>query len=258
MSGVDTINIIEAENLTFGYGAEPVLENVGFSVRAGEFVALIGANGSGKSTLLTLLLGEQTPGQGVIRLFGQDSRQFKDWAKIGYVAQNGIAKGAGFPATCEEIVKASLYSQIGFMRFAKKTHAEKARAALKLVDMEAYADRLIGNLSGGQQQRVMIARVLAGQPEIMLLDEPTTGIDAASVQSLYKLLSRLNRETGLTVVMVTHDIARASGYAGRTLCLEDGSLVELKREQIIDELSHRHKHPEKGCVCGENTQEARG
>ncbi len=257
MSGGNMTKVIEAENLSFGYGGEPVFEQVGFTVYAGDYVAVIGANGTGKSTLLALLLGEQTPAQGSIRLFGEDIGHFKDWAKIGYVAQNGTLRGAGFPATCEEIVKANLYAQIGLMRFAKKEHADKARRALALVGMEAFADRLIGNLSGGQQQRVMIARVLAGEPEIMLLDEPTTGIDAGSVQALYELLSRLNRETGITIVMVTHDIARASEYVGRTLCLEEGSIVELAREQLRDELSHKHKHPEKGCACGDNDGEGR-
>lgn len=238
-------DVIEAENLSFGYGAELVLEKIGFSVSAGDFAAVIGANGTGKSTLMRLLLGELEPSGGTIRLFGQDVRKFKDWPKIGYVPQNGLASRADFPATAEEIVKANLFSQIGLLRFPKKIHREKVRQALELVDMGPYARRMIGRLSGGQQQRVMLARVLVNRPEIMLLDEPTTGVDAGTVQSLYELLSYLNREFGLTIVMVTHDIGRAEQYVSRTLCLEEGSMVELDKTQIKEELSHKHKHPAK-------------
>jgi ABC-type Mn/Zn transport systems, ATPase component len=114
------------------------------------------------------------------------------------------------------------------------------------VDMASYARRLIGELSGGQQQRVMLARVLVNDPEIMLLDEPTTGVDAQTAQSLYELLARLNRETGLTIMMATHDIGRAVNYVSRILCLEEGSLVELGKAQVHEELLHKHKHPARG------------
>lgn len=236
-------SVIEVNNLSFSYGNGPIFSKIGFSVYRGDFAALIGANGAGKSTLLRLLLGELPLQAGSIRLFGQDIQTFRDWPKIGYVPQNGFSANADFPATAEEIVQANLFSQIGLLHFPKKEHREKTRRALERVGMGAYAKRLIGNLSGGQRQRVMLARVLVSGPELMVLDEPTTGVDARAVQSLYELLSRLNRESGLTIVMVTHDIGRASGYVSRTLCLEEGSLVELRREQLRDELMHRHKHP---------------
>ncbi|MEA4891197.1 MAG: ABC transporter ATP-binding protein [Peptococcaceae bacterium] len=236
-------NAIEAENLSFGYGSEPIFSKIGFSVYKGDFVAFIGSNGAGKSTLLRLILGELSPSSGSIRLFGQDIRQFRDWPKIGYLPQNGLQSSADFPATVEEIVKANLFSQIGLLRFPKKEHREKTRQALELVGMADYSRRMIGELSGGQQQRVMLARVLVNDPEIMLLDEPTTGVDAQSVEALYQLLWRLNRETGLTIFMVTHDIGRAESYVSRVLCLEEGSLVELAKTQVEEELAHKHTHP---------------
>jgi zinc transport system ATP-binding protein len=98
-------------------------------------------------------------------------------------------------------------------------------------------------LSGGQQQRVMLARVLAGQPEALLLDEPTSGVDSTTVDALYQLLARLNRERGMTIVMVTHDVSRASVLASRVMCLEEGSLVDLPPRQVEEELRHKHKHP---------------
>ena len=236
-------NVIEVDNLGFSYGNEPIFTNIGFSVHNGDFAAVIGSNGSGKSTLLRLILGELAPSSGNIRLFDQDIRRFRDWPKIGYVPQNSLQSWANFPATAEEIVKANLFSQIGLLRFPKKEHRDKTRRALELTGMEAYSKRLIGELSGGQQQRVMLARVLVNDPEIMLLDEPTTGVDSKTVDSLYELLSRLNRESGLTIVMVTHDIGRAENYVSRVLCLEEGSLVELGKAQVQEELSHKHKHP---------------
>lgn len=236
-------NIIEIDDLGFSYGNEPVFSKIGFSVYKGDFAAIIGANGAGKSTLLRLILGELVPNAGSVRLFGQDSRRFRDWPKIGYVPQAGQHANANFPATAEEIVRANLFSQIGLLRFPGKEHRDKVQRALELVGMEGYAKRMIGELSGGQQQRIMLARVLAGEPEIMILDEPTTGVDAQTVQSLYELLLRLNQEKGLTIVMVTHDIGRAAKYVSRILCLEEGSLVELGKTQIEEELLHKHKHP---------------
>lgn len=236
-------NVIEVDNISFSWGSEPIFSKIGFTVYKGDYVAIIGANGTGKSTLLHLLLGELSSTAGNIRILDQNIRHFKDWPKIGYIQQNGFSNFANFPATAEEIVKANLFSQIGLLRFPKKEHSEKTQRALELVGMAAYSKRLIGNLSGGQQQRVMLARVLVNDPEIMLLDEPTTGVDAQTVQSLYELLSHLNQETGLTILMVTHDISRAADYVSRILCLEEGSLVELDKAQINEELSHKHKHP---------------
>ncbi|MDP4108925.1 MAG: metal ABC transporter ATP-binding protein [Bacillota bacterium] len=239
--------VIKAQDISFSYGGEPILYNIGFSVNKGDFIAVTGANGSGKSTLMKLMLGEIQLQRGNIWLFGTEIRNFKHWPKIGYVPQNGTARAGGFPATALEIVRLNLYSNCGLMRFPTKALYKNADEALKLVGMQDYSKRLIGDMSGGQQQRVMIARVLAGEPELMLLDEPTTGIDAESAQSLYMLLSKLNRERKLTIIMITHDIARAADYVNRTLCLEEGSIVELMREQILTEQYHRHKHPQRSA-----------
>jgi len=244
--------LIEVKNLCFGYGSERILNKINFSVRQGDFTAIIGSNGTGKSTLLKLLLGELTPEEGSISLLGEDIKSLNKWYKIGYVPQNSVSNGGGFPATALEIVKANLYSQIGFMNFPKKEHTQKAIYALQLVGMENYAKSLIGNLSGGQRQRVMLARVLVNEPEIMLLDEPTTGVDVKSAEVLYELLSKLNNEKLLTIVMVTHDVARASLYVSRTLCLENGTMIELKPDQLNEELIHKHKHPEIGSNEEEN------
>ena len=237
--------VVRVENLSFTYGNEPVFENINFSISAGDFAAIIGSNGSGKSTLVKLLLGLLKPSGGSINILGERTGKFKRWHEISYIPQNATALVSNFPATVEEITKTNLYSQVGFMRLPKKKHLEKVNHALKLVGMEEYAKRLVSDLSGGQQQRVMIARALAGQPKVMILDEPTTGIDRKSSESLYQLLSQLNCKNDLTVIMVTHDVAKVSNYANRIFCLEEGSIVELGSKQVEDELMHRHKHPDK-------------
>lgn len=237
------MKIIEVNNISFGYSNTAIFSEVNFTINKGDFVAIIGANGSGKSTLLKLILGELVPSTGQIRLFNEDVRHFKEWSKIGYVPQKGLSSHTSFPATAEEIVMANLFSQIGLLRFPKKEHRNKAYAALKQVGMQKYAKELIGNLSGGQLQRVMLARVMVNEPDIMILDEPTTGLDAETIKSLYQWLYKVNKETGLTILMVTHDIANVHHYVSKTLCLEEGSLVELAKEQIRQELSHKHKHP---------------
>jgi zinc transport system ATP-binding protein len=237
------VNAIETHNLSFRYGDEPIFSQIGFSLYKGDFAGVIGANGAGKSTLLRLFLGELDPTEGSIRLFDSDIRRFGAWHRIGYLAQSGLACGADFPATAEEIVTANLFSKIGFLRFTKKSHKEKAREALARVGMADCAGRMFGTLSGGQRQRVLLARVLVNEPELLLLDEPTNGVDAETVDSLLALLARLNRESDLTIAMVTHDIARALEYVSRIFCLEDGSMVELDKAQLLEELSHKHKHP---------------
>lgn len=239
--------VIEVRDLSFRYGSEAVLNEVSFSVTPGDFIAVIGSNGAGKSTLLRLLLGELEPAGGDILLFGEPVSGFCGWPKIGYVPQNPAAAVGGFPATVEEIVIAGLYAKIGPLRPVRKVHRQQAREALGLVGMSGCSGRMIFELSGGQLQRVMVARVLAAGCRVMLLDEPTTGVDAASSDALYELLARLNKQ-GMTILMVTHDVAKAAGYVGRALCLEEGSLVELEREQLVHELSHRHKHPGKNAV----------
>ena len=235
-------NSITAEHICFGYKSDELLHDIHFSVKKGECVAVIGANGAGKSTLIKLLLGELCPRRGSIRLFGQPVGSFRDWQRIGYVPQNGAAMVSGFPATVREVVAANFYQ--GPLRFAS-TRA-RVNEALRAAGMEEHEKQLIGTLSGGQLQRALIARALVASPELLLLDEPVTGIDARAADSLYELLAKL-RGQGIAVLMVTHDIDRAVPYIDRALCLEHGSLVELTRAQLDSELHHRHKHPRDGC-----------
>jgi zinc transport system ATP-binding protein len=234
--------VVEFRRVHFSYDGRRLLREVSFSVRAGDFGALLGANGSGKSTLLQLLTGELAPQQGAVTLFGEDSRRFTSWPRIGYVAQNSASAAAHFPATAEELVQSALYARRRAERSRKALRAAAERA-LALVGLESAARMPLRRLSGGQQQRVMLARALAGEPRLMLLDEPTSGLDRESVDGLYQLLRRLRQEAELTLLLVTHDLAGAATLANRIFCLEDASLVELTAEQVLHELQHRRRHP---------------
>ncbi|MCR4435231.1 MAG: metal ABC transporter ATP-binding protein [Clostridiales bacterium] len=218
--------IVEVDNLSFGYDGRLVLKNISFSVEKGDFLGIIGANGSGKSTLVKLMLKILTPLGGSIRLLGEDINSFKKWDKLGYISQKASSFNGSFPATVEEVVQANLFPKIGLFKLPKRHHKEMVYQALEKVGMQDYGKRLIGNLSGGQQQRVFIARVLVSEPEILFLDEPTVGIDAKSEEAVYCLLARLNRELGLTVVMVTHDIGAITVHANRLICLGENGLFE--------------------------------
>lgn len=242
--------LMEASNVGFQYAREPLFSDVSFRIGRGDFVALTGPNGAGKSTLIKLLLGELTPQKGEISLFGQSVRQFRGWTQIGYLPQNGTAVGANFPATAAEIVQANLFSQIGLMRPVKKEHRQKVKTGLEQVGMAGYANQLFFEMSGGQQQRVLLARMLVAEPAVMILDEPTTGIDAKGIKDLMDLLAALNTQKAVTIVMITHDLMRASVYAGRTFCLEEGSLIELTKNQIHQELAHRHHHDKHPSQAG--------
>ncbi len=239
--------IIEVHNLTFSYGGDPVLEGVNLTIRQNDCVGLIGANGAGKSTLLRLLLGELTPQAGCVRIMGEDIRHFQHWQKIGYVPQNSISLGGNFPATATEVIMANLTGRIGWRRFPRKEHYEKVAQALEMVRMQDHAKQIVGTLSGGQRQRIMLARELVNDPEILLLDEPASGIDDRSTHKFYQLLETLNREKNITVLMITHDLREAAEHFGRVLCLEEGSVMELDPEQLASELEHRHKHPCRHC-----------
>jgi zinc transport system ATP-binding protein len=238
---------VDVNGLSFGYGDQPIFTKIGFSIYKGDFTAIIGANGSGKSTLFRLILGELVPSAGHIRLFDGKSRTARGRPLVAYLPQSGFQANRDFPATVEEIVLVNLYSRIGFLRFPGREHRERVQEVLRQTGMTEYAKRRIGDLSGGQRQRAMLAGVLAGGPELLLLDEPTSSADTQAVQSLFDLLSRLNRDLDITILMITHDIFNAVEYASRILCLERGSLVELDKSEIYEELSHRHAHPPSGC-----------
>ncbi|MBP3886125.1 MAG: metal ABC transporter ATP-binding protein [Cellulosilyticum sp.] len=218
--------VLTLKDISFSYEDRNVLENVNLQVNKGDFVGIMGVNGAGKSTLLKLILGLLSPKQGEIEILGQPMKQFKNWQRVGYLSQQVLKKHQQFPATCEEIVRANLFSQIGFLRFPTRKHNEKVKAALEAVGMAGYEKKLIYELSGGQQQRIMLAHVLVSEPELIILDEPTTGIDQEAITTFFELLKKLNEEKKMTIIMVTHEMQKSLKYINRQIYLQERKIVE--------------------------------
>lgn len=218
-------NIVDIENLTFGYKENDILlDNVNLSVNKGDYIGIIGPNGSAKSTLLKLILGFLKPIKGKISIFDKGANEFKDWHRIGYVSQKSNAFNSKFPITVEEVIKMQIYAQTPIFKRNKKKIDKKVQEVLDEVGMFNYSKRLIGNLSGGQQQRVFIARSLVNNPELILMDEPTVGIDAESQQAFYDTLNKLNKDKNISIIMITHDIGPICEHASKIVCIEDKKL----------------------------------
>lgn len=211
------MSAITLNNINFGYNLDMVLSNVSFAVAKGEFVVVVGPNGAGKSTLLKIMAGLIEPVTGQVLINNQKVNVAARQGIIGYVPQYYAQNTAAFPATVEEIVALGLANKPGAVNSKGARHI--VSHMLELVDAEKLRDRRIGELSGGQQQRVMVARALAGNPLLLLLDEPTSGIDCAASERIHELLNQLNATLGITIVMVSHDIENATRYAGKVACI---------------------------------------
>lgn len=259
MIGVETQLALSIDNVSFQYESQQVLEDVTLHIKKGSFLGLVGPNGSGKSTLIKCILGLLKPQKGSIRLFGEKIDTFKQWERIGFVSQKANSFNSGFPATVYEVVSMGLYGKKGLFRFLSKKDKEKVEKVLADVGMSDYLRKNIGELSGGQQQRVFIARALVSEPELLILDEPTVGIDAASVKSFYQLLAHLNREQQLTLLLVTHDIGAMSDYVSDVACLNKtlhfhGNTVEFNENHQLASFYGRdvqlltHQHSDGGEV----------
>jgi zinc transport system ATP-binding protein len=209
---------VEIDDVAFSHGEVRVLEGINLTVEPGDFLGIIGPNGSGKTTLLRIMLGLAVPERGRVRLFGHPLSTFRQWGRLGYVPQRAILD-PGLPATVHEVVATGLIPLLGL--FGRVGAAERARIAevLGQVGMAAYAERRIGALSTGQQQRVLIARALVSNPELLILDEPTGGVDPEAQTSFYALLQHLNREREVTLILVSHDIGVIAKEVTKLACL---------------------------------------
>lgn len=235
--------VVELKNIWFSYDQGPVLEDVSLSVTKGSFLGIVGPNGSGKTTLLRIILGLLTPQRGRVILFGIDQTQFRDWSRIGYVPQKAPSLNS-FPATVREIVLTGRTPIRGFFRFYNRDDTRSVAEALELVGLTSLAHRPITKLSGGQQQRVLLARALAGKPELLILDEPTEGVDSAAQKQFYALLQRLRHEFNLTIIMVSHDIGVVTEQVSHLACLNRRLFFHgPPKEFNLDKLSDVYGHP---------------
>jgi zinc transport system ATP-binding protein len=213
--------VLEAAGISFAYSGEVVLAGVDLSVAPGEFVALVGPNGSGKSTLLRCLLGLLRPDAGTIRLFGTAPEDLSERWRLGYVPQRTGAPRE-LPATVEEVVSAGRLARTGWRRRLgpeDRAEIEHAMESVALLDMRG---KRVSELSGGQQQRAFIAKALAGQPELLVLDEPVAGVDAESQRRFRESLTHLVREHAAAVLLVSHELGAVADDLDRVVVVRQG------------------------------------
>lgn len=202
--------VIKLENVTYRYNSDLVLEDISFKADEADLLGIIGPNGAGKTTLFSLILGLLEGYQGKITVFGEDIRNNrKVLKKIGYIPQKNIID-QGFPATVEEIVSLGV--------FERKTK-DKIISAIKTVGLLEQKHKRIGELSGGQQQRILIAKALVNEPQLLILDEPTTGIDLETQNKFYALLRKLNSENKITIILASHDLDAINKLANKIACV---------------------------------------
>lgn len=211
------MNVIDVADVSFGYTDVPVVEDVTLAVESGEFLGLVGPNGSGKSTLLALMLGLRRPDTGIVELFGEPAHDFSHSERIGYVAQDATDVKADMPITVREVVAMGRYPRAGFGTLSDDDRGI-VNDAMERTEIADLTERRLVQLSGGQRQRVFIARALAAEADLLVLDEPTVGVDADSRERFYDLLHELN-ERGMTIVLIEHDIGVVTEHASQIACM---------------------------------------
>lgn len=246
--------IFDVKNLYFIVDDQEILSNVSFEIFAQDYIAIIGPNGGGKTTLIRILLGLEKESRGEVRIFGKSVKDFKEWHKIGYVPQRASHVDASFPATTRDVVKMGRTSKRKL--FSKESQEDRVRVedAMRKMDVYHLRDKMIGTLSGGQRQRVMCARALASRPEILILDEPNTGVDLSSQKRFYELLRELNTKEKITIVFITHDVGVIADDIARLFTINQKAVIcnnpkealsceEMSELYGIDaHLLHNHKH----------------
>ena len=223
--------LITLKDVTIAFEGVPAVEHVSYQVNRGDYMVLIGENGSGKSTLMRAMLGLVHPCAGTVR-YGDGLKR----NQIGYLPQQ-TAVQRDFPASVEEVVLSGCINQLGSRFFYGKNLQRKAHEKMALLDIENLSEKSYRTLSGGQQQRVLLARALCATDALLLLDEPVTGLDPGSTQELYGLIRRLNREHGVSVVMVSHDLHGSMADANKVLVVDRGvsfcgSIEEYRRQRM--------------------------
>jgi zinc transport system ATP-binding protein len=232
--------VLEFDKVTFGYGRIPVLREVSLQIAEGELVAIVGANGSGKTTLVRLGLGLIRPTHGTVRLFATPLAAFRDWGKVGYVPQRAAVDTA-VPVSVEEAVRTGLAGQLGLLGRPRPAHRRRMEHVLDLLGLAGMRHRPVSRLSGGQQQRTLIARALVTEPRLLVLDEPTTGVDADARGILRESLEHLVHTEGVAVVYISHDPEGFAGLANRVLEIRAGRALPCE-----DPFAHVHAH----TLCG--------
>lgn len=242
------MQVVNIDNVSYRFNSALVLENISFTVDKGDFVGIIGPNGAGKTTLFRSMLGLLEDYQGRITFFGKDIRKNRNiLQKIGYIPQKN-STDQGFPATVEEIVSLGITG--------RRPSKNKINHAIETVGLFDQKTKRIGELSGGQQQRVLIAKALANEPELLILDEPVTGIDLETQNKFYVLLKKLNEENKITIIWASHDLDAVKKLANKIACVnrriffhgdatiffENNELLKAYSESTMQAHMHLHDH----------------
>lgn len=218
-----TETIIETQSLSFSYEkGQPVLEDINFKVTKGEFLGLVGPNGSGKTTLMKIILGLQKNYEGEVRIFNEQLSNFNSWNKIGYVPQK-YSRKEQFPATVQELLDLN------------KTPSKPDITREEIIEMlkiENILDKKFMELSGGQQQRVMVALSLLKNPEILILDEPSVGVDVQTQGEFYEFLHKLNKEHNITIILISHDVGMISEHTDEVMLLNNSICCKGKTSEL--------------------------
>jgi zinc transport system ATP-binding protein len=239
------VNPIELTNGSVTIGGRPILRGIDLIVAPGQFVALMGANGSGKSTLVRALVGLWPLSGGELRLFGTPMAEYDAWSQVGFVPQRATAE-SGVPASVWEVVASGRLTHRRLLRPMSRADRAAVDHAIEVVGLEAKAKDRISSLSGGQQQRALIARALAGQPDLFFLDEPTAGVDLPNQQALADALEVLSTN-GATIVLVAHELGPMEPLITRSVVLENGRIAHEgappKPRGECARPGHDHVHP---------------
>jgi ABC-type Mn2+/Zn2+ transport system ATPase subunit len=242
---------VSFEDVSFSYSGLQVLERVSFQVTQGQFAALIGPNGSGKTTALRLLLGIMPPTRGRVLIFGASPGSQAE--VVGYIPQR-VSPPRGFPLTVGEVVLMGRYGRIGLGRRPRLSDRRAAGQALERVGLGEFTGNRFETLSGGQQQRVLIARALAADPDLLLLDEPTAGLDPSARSDFYNLCCTLQREARLTLLAASHDIEAVAHHADHVVLLNHAVLAVGPPQDVLSSpllqqayrFPERHREPDHG------------
>ncbi|MEW6067535.1 MAG: metal ABC transporter ATP-binding protein [Nitrospirota bacterium] len=232
---------IEIKNLTVRLDSREVLKDINLSLDEGRFIGIVGPNGGGKTTLIRAILGFIKPTLGEIFVFGTPPKEVLKKGNIfGYLPQLLKVK-PDFPARVIDVVMMGRYSKVGMLRWPREEDKKKAIEYISVMGIEEFKDKPFGQLSGGQQQRASIARALAGEPKVLILDEPNTGIDVIGQEDFYHLLNGIRKKFGITIIMASHDIGTISSYVDEIACLNytlhyHGNPLEALNEKVLTEL----------------------
>jgi zinc transport system ATP-binding protein len=232
--------LVELEHVSFAYPGRPlVLDDVSLSVEPGEFVGIAGPNGGGKTTLVRLVVGLEQPVGGRVAVFGSPPQRLDDRWRIGYLPQRANL-GTEAPVTVHELVTAGRASRIGVARRMRDEDRAAVERAIELVDLTGESRRPVRVLSGGQQQRAFIAKTLAAEPELLVLDEPTAGVDARAQDALAEMIVALAGELGVTVLCVSHEFGPIEPHLARVVVVRGGIVYDGHPSGL--HAGHQHGH----------------